>query len=273
MTAWLLLLLHASLVAAVAPTLFGLLNGHPAQPWRDLIRLSRKPTLRPPTASFIVAASPPLSLAAAAAAALLVPSFTLGMATAPTADLIVVAGLLALSRLAPTLAAYETSAAQTAAAAQYAAARLPIEPVLLLAALATLLMSGGTNIEAAALRDIQPGLRLPGLLAGFALLAVMAAEPAPPAIFSGRAQALVTAAAHLRRVAGLSLVLAVGLPFGLAPPGAGLAAWAVGAACWALKLGLLAALATALAPHRILLPAAALLALIAAVILGAQATV
>jgi formate hydrogenlyase subunit 4 len=273
MTPWLLLLLHAALVALAAPTLAGLLRGTPAQPWRDLIRLARKPGIRPAAASFVFAAAPPLSLGAAAAAALLVPSFSLGMATAPAADLVVVAGLLALSRLAPALAAFDASATQTFATTQITAARIAGEPVLLLAALATVLMSGGTNLEAAALRDGLPGLRLPGLLAGFALLAVVAAEPRSPAIFSGRPLALMTAATHLRLVAGLSLVMAVGLPFGLAPPAAGLEAWLVGAACWALKLGVLAALAAVLAPHRVLMPAAALLALIAAVILGAQATV
>jgi formate hydrogenlyase subunit 4 len=285
MTAWVLLLLHAVLMMAAVPALAWLVGAPAVQgaahvwrgpAWtlgRDLIRLGRKPSLQPPTASFIFAAVPSFSLGAAAAAALVVPSFSLGMATAPAADLVAVVGLLALSRLAQVLAAYETSAAQSFAANQVAAARLPTEPVLLLAALAMLLMSGGTNLEVAALRDGWPILRVPGLLAGFALLAAVVVEPALPALYSGRALALVMVAAHVRRVAGLSLVMAVGLPFGLAPAGAGLAAWAVGVACWLLKLGLLAGLAALLAPHRILLPAAALLALIAAIILGGQATV
>lgn len=273
MMAILTLLLHAVLVGLMAPTLGGVLAGDPEKPWHDLIRLARKPSIQPHGASFIFAAMPSLSLGAAATAALLVPSFTLGMATAPAADFVVVAGLLGLSRLAPALATYDTAATQIFAGTQVAAARLPAEPILLLVALCALLMSGGTSLEAAALRDGLPGLRLAGTLAGLALLAVVACEPPVPAVYSGRALALVTLAGHLRRLAGLSLVAAVGFPFGMALAGSSPDAWVVGAACWALKLGVLGALAVVVAPRPILLPAAALLALIAAVILGAQGRV
>jgi formate hydrogenlyase subunit 4 len=273
MMPWLALLLHAALVAVLAPTLDGVLRGHPSGSWRDLVRLSRKPSLQPVGASFIFSIAPSLSLAAAATAALLVPSFTLGMVTSPAADLIVVLALLALSRLALALATFEAGATNAFAGTRIADARVPIVPVLFLVALGTLMMAGNTNIEAAALRDGLPGLRLPALLTALALLAVVAHEPSSPAIVSGRDLALTTVAAQLRRLAGLSLVATTGLPFGIATPGATLDAWVVGAACWVLKLGILGTIVTILGPHRAILPAAALIALVAAIILGAQASV
>ena len=110
------LLLHAALVAVMAPTLDGLLRqvqariGNQApppwqQPWRDLVRLWRKPGLTPVGGWFVFAAAPPVALGAAATAALLVPAFTAAMGTAGAADLIVVAALLTLSRMAPAIAA------------------------------------------------------------------------------------------------------------------------------------------------------------------------
>ena len=274
MIPFLTLLLHAALIAAAAPLLDGFLRQAaarlhraaappPLQSLHDLRRLWRKPPHRPAAASFLTALAPPVALAAAATAALLTPSFSLGMATAPAADLVVIAALLALSRLLPALAAID--AAAPLAAAQIPAARLPAEPVLLLAALALILLAGTTNLDAAALATT---LRVPAALAGLALLAALFPEPPTPAAFTGRDLALVAAAAQLRRVTTLSVAAAVIIPLGLAPPGATPDAWLAAAALWAIKLPALGLLATALAPYRVIYPAAALLALIAAVIIG-----
>ena len=93
------LALHAALVLAAAPLLAGLralvrarLLGRAGpdvlQPCRDLARLLRKHPVLPDTTSWLFTAVPFVCLAVAVTAALLVPSFALGMATAPLADLI-----------------------------------------------------------------------------------------------------------------------------------------------------------------------------------------
>lgn len=268
--AGLTLLLHAVLMAGVAPALPGVLRGVPLAHWRVLVRMARKPAMVPPNASFLFPAAPPLALGAAMAAALLVPSFALGMATAGGADLVVIVGLLAASRIAPALAAHDAGAAMAHGGAGLAAARLSSEPVLLLAILATALLAGTTNLDAMALRDsFHLSNVVAGVLAGLALLAAVV-EPPGPAVYSGRHLALVTAAAQLRRLVGLSVVATVALPFGLAGPGAGPDAWVVGMACWLLKLGVLAGLAGLVRRHRTVLQAAAVLASIAATILATQ---
>lgn len=280
----LLLVLHAALVAVAAPVLDGWMRQAAArwrgeagppwdQSWRDLVRLWRKPAMAPAGASFVFAGAPAVALGAAVVAALLVPGFSLGMATAGAADLVVVAGLLGLSRAVVALAAYDVGSTPVVfAGARVMAARVPAEPVLLLVALAALLLSGGTNVDAvaAAVRDGGPGLRAAAVLVGVALMGLAAHEGGVPPGFGGRQQAMLMAAGQVRRVVLLALVLAVGAPFGMAGVGAGVAAWVVGVACWVLKMGVLGAVLAGLGPHRALLAAAALLALIAAVLLAVQ---
>lgn len=249
------LLLHAALVLAAAPVLAGLLgrararllgrSGPPAlQPWRDLVRLARKQPVLAEDASWLFAAVPGVCVAATLAAALLVPSFALGMATAPLADLLVVAGLLALARCALALAGLDAGtaaggmgASRTTSIAAYA------EPVLLLVFLVLALLAGTTNLDAtaAALREGGQGLRLPLGLAGLAVCVVVLADrPGQDALaleYSGRHLALIQYAAALRLLLWLSLIAAMFLPFGLAPAGAGPLAWIVGLLAWAGKLG------------------------------------
>lgn len=272
--------LHIALVAAMAPFLEGLLRQIQArsanelpppwqQPWRDLVRLWRKPGLVPSGAWFVFAAAPAVAFGAAAAAAVLTPGFSAAVGAAGVADLVVVAGLLGLSRLVPALAAFDAGALVSFEASRAAAARLPAAPVFLLAALAAVLVSGSSALGAGPVRDGAMAL-LPGGLAGLALMAWAAQDGPAPALFSGRDLALITAAAQVRRVAALSLAASVGLPFGMAGAGADVEAWFVGACCWMLKLGVLGGVAATLGRHRMVLPAAALLALIAAVIVGVQ---
>lgn len=281
---WLALLLHAGLGLAAAPALESLMRRAGAswrgeapppvaQPWRDLVRLWRKTASVPTGASFVLAAGPVGAAACAVAAFLLVPSFTLGMAQAAGSDLVVVVGLLAASRAALALAAHDSGwAVQAQAGASAMAARLGAAPVLLVVAMALVLLSGGTNLDAAAaaVRDGGAGAHAVGLLAGAALLGVMAAERDVPFHLPGRLGALDQAAAQLRLVTGLALAAAVALPFGTAPAGSGALAWLAGAACWALKLGVLALLAAALRGWRLVLPAAALLALVAVAVASVQ---
>src|SRR3954463_6982485 len=98
---------HIALMLLAAPLLAGLLGpAAPAQPWRDLRRLFRKPGIWPEDAGPF-AAAPVVSLGATLAACVLVPSFTLGMATAPIGDLVLIAMLFGLSRAAVVLAGFD----------------------------------------------------------------------------------------------------------------------------------------------------------------------
>lgn len=266
------LLLHAALVLAGAPVLAGALRlararlegrrGPPVlQGWRDLVRLSRKRPVLAEDASWLFAAVPGVCAAATAAAALLVPSFALGMATAPLSDLLVVAGLLALARCALALAGLDAGTAlggvgasrTTGPAALAGAALVPVALVLLLT-------TGTTNLDAAAgsLREGAQGAWAP-LGLGLAATAAVAlwetgrpptADPAAqePAMvraaltleYSGRHLALFEYVAALRLLVWLDLIACVFLPWGMAPAGAGPLAWGVGVLAWAVKLGALA---------------------------------
>lgn len=303
---WLALLLHAALFTAAAPVATGLLRwmqgrlagraGPPVtQPWRDLRRLLRKPPVTTQGSSWITAAAPALALAALAAGAALVPSFTLGMATAPAADLVALAGLLAAARAVMALAGLDTGAAVGGIGASRTLTQTVMgEPALLLVVLVFAVLTGFTNVDAAAgaIRDGTAGLRLgllltlpPALLV--ALVQTGQAAPATldaPAMatdalaqaYSGWQLALVEAGSALRLLLWLSLLGVLFLPFGIATSGAGPLSWLVGLLAWGGKtVGLLAALAL-LQAGRTRLPAvtapgllgaAVLLALVAAVLL------
>lgn len=298
--ALLALLLHAALMLAAAPALAGLLGsvrarlagraGPPLlQPWRDLARLLRKHPVVAEQASFVTRGGPSACLAATAAAALLVPSFALGMLSAPAADLFVLLGLLGVARIALALAALDAGtalgglgASRTGLFAVFA------EPALALVVLSVALIAGGTNLDHAAsiLREGQ-GAPVPLVLAAVATaMAALVAAGLPPACdpvddlqLSGRHLALVEFAGQLRLLVWLGLVAALFLPFGLAPEGAGPVAWALGLVAWAAKIALLAGglllVETTTARMRVfrvpeVLGVAILLALLAAVFLFAS---
>lgn len=303
------LLLHAGLVLALAPVLAGGLRtararllgrgGPPVmQGWRDLIRLARKQPVLADNASWLFTATPGVCLAAVLAATLLVPSFALGMATAPLSDLLVIAGLLGLARFALALAALDVGTAFGGiGASRGLLVGALAEPVLLLVFLVLALLAGTTNLDliAETLRGGGQGLRISLGLALLATCAVALAEngriPAGnPAAhleltmvqeamileYSGRHLALIEYAAALRLLLWLSLIAAVFLPFGLAGAGAGPVAWAGGLLAWAVKIGALAAAMTVMeasvAKMRVFrlpefLGAALLLALLASVLL------
>ncbi len=282
---WAALALHAVLMAAAVPVLAGASGWVAArvrgvapppvwQAWRDLVRLWRKSGVRPAGASLVFAGAPSASLAAACVAVVLVPSFGLGMATAPWADLVVVAGLLALSRAALALAAYDAGwAAEAQAGGRAMAARLGVAPVLLLVALELWLVSGGTNLDAAvaAVRDGGPGARLGGALAGAALfLSALGGGDGVLPPFAGRQRAVAVAAGHVRRVVVLSMAGALLLPVGVAAAGAGVLGWGFGLVCWVAKMGVLGGLEAAAGPWRPALAVAALLVLIAVALGGVQ---
>ena len=302
-------LLHVALVVLAAPLLVGGIRwlkarmlgrrgASPLQPWRDLDKLLRKRPVLAENASAVSEVAPYLGFAACLTALALVPSFALGMALAPLADLLLVAGLLALARMALALTGMDVGTAfgGLGAAREMSFASFA-EPALLVAALSFVMLAGSSNLDqiAAALRDGGFGLRISLALAAAAMLAVAVAENARipvdnPATHleltmvheamllesSGRHLALWEAQAALRLTLWLALIVAIFLPFGIAPAGAGPLAWALGLLVWVVKMaGLALALAvfeSAIAKMRVFrvpefLGAALLLALLAAALL------
>jgi formate hydrogenlyase subunit 4 len=265
-------LLHLVLVLAAAPLALGLsrriaarLAGHTGppltQPWRDLRRLLRKQPVFCESASGLFEAAPALAFSASFLAAALVPSFALGMAAAPVADLIVVAGLLMLGRATLALAAMESGTALGGIGASRSMALAAFtEPALLFAVLPLALLVGTTNLDvmASVLREGTIGLRLPLVLALAALLVVAVArlrrwgvaatvplgeaamaEAALAQEFSGRHLALLELGGALRRLAWLNLFADLAVPFGLADATGGPLAWMLGALAWVAKISVL----------------------------------
>jgi len=266
-------LLHLALMLTLAPLLVGVVRwlearltgrqgASPLQPLHDLLKLLRKQPLLAENASVISVAAPYAALAATAAAAALVPGFAHGMLLAPMADLILIAGLLALARFAQALAAMDVGTAfgdlGAARAMSFAAFA---EPAFVLAVLGFAILTGTTNLDAigAVLQEGVVGLRVTLGLALLALLAVALAgsgrlpvdspATAPELAMvqgamlleaSGRHLALWEMQAALRLTVWLALLAALFLPFGTAAAEAGPLAWLLGLLAWSVKLALLA---------------------------------
>jgi formate hydrogenlyase subunit 4 len=246
--------------------LMGRRGPHPLQPWRDLLKLLKKRPVLAENASVISRAAPYVAVGSAMLAAALVPSFSRGMLLAPFADLLLIAGLLALGRFAMALAGMDVGTAfgGLGATREMAFAALA-EPALVLVALIFAILAGTTNLDViiGIFQEGALGLRVSLGFAAVALLAVAVAENARipvdnPATHleltmvheamileaSGRHLALWDFQASLRLTLWLALLAAVFLPFGMAAPGAGPIAWVVGIGVFIAKM---AALAFALA--------------------------
>jgi formate hydrogenlyase subunit 4 len=301
--------LHIALMLAAAPVLTGIVRwiearllgrvgASPLQPWRDLARLARKQPVLAENATLLFEAAPVVQFAAIGVAALLVPSFALGMASAPAADLLLIAGLLALARCTLALAGMDIGTGFGGiGASREMTFGVFAKPALLMVIFTLALLAGTTNLDTVAelLREGNSGPLVSLGLAAVALVAVALAETGripidDPATrleltmvhqatvleYSGRDLALIDGAAMLKLLLWFTLIGTVFVPFGVAPAGAGPLAWLVGLVCWALKMGVLAvALAvieTALARMRVFrvpefLGVALLLGLLAAVFL------
>ena len=257
------LLLHGPLMAGAALVLAALgpwavarsewRAGPPLlQTWHEWRRLLRKRPLRPESASPFFAAAPIASLAILTVVALLVPSFTLGMATAPASDLVLIAGLLAASRVVLVLAALDDGSA-TGSVAAFGTLRAGAlaEPALLLGALILVLLTSTANLNfaLAAVRELsQTSVSLVLLMGGLAAMTLAAEAQADetPGCFSGWQLAAAEAGLALRRVIWLSLLAALLFPGSLAPAGFDAIAWTLAIFVWAAKLLVLGA-ASALA--------------------------
>ncbi len=268
-------LLHAALLLFLAPFLAGFMRslrarlqgrrGPPLlQAWRDLRRLWRKENLLAENASYISDYAPWIIFAASAAAALLVPSFALGMSTAPASDLILIAGLFALARAATALAALDAGTwFGGIGVSRETLLAVFTEPVLLLVFFNLALLAENTNLDhiAATLQTGALGLRVSlGLSLAAALIAALASLGRLPIgnpgthlelamlhesmtlEFSGRSLALIEAAAQLRLLTWFLLLAAIFVPFGIVPA-TSLLDWPLGLLAAIAKLF---ALATAL---------------------------
>jgi formate hydrogenlyase subunit 4 len=260
-----LMLLAAPLMVGVVrlmkARLMGRVGAHPAQPLRDLLKLLRKKPVLAENASWISRAAPYVALGATLAAVAMVPSFVRGMAFAPLGDLVLIAGLLALARVAMALAGLDVGTAfgGLGAAREMSFAALA-EPALLLAIFILAILAGTTALEgiAATFQEAAPGLRVSLLLALLTLLAVAVAENARipvdnPATHleltmvheamileaSGRHLALWEAASALKLMLWLSLLAALFVPYGTAPAGFAPVAWVLGLLAWIAKMAVL----------------------------------
>ena len=188
--------------------------------------------------------APSLGLGATLSAAALVPSFTLGMAFAPLADVLVIVSLLTLARLAAGLAALDSGAAWPGLAVQGAAARAVLaEPALMLTVVVLALIDGSFNLDVIAGQQ-RDGLLLPSAAATVALTAMLAlvfAEASTATdglehMQSGAELAMSRMALWLRRMVWIDLIGALFLPLGMASAGDDVLAWLTGLGSWGVKL-------------------------------------
>jgi formate hydrogenlyase subunit 4 len=248
-------ILHLALMFAAAPTMAGMmdwldarLSGRtgppPLTPWRDLIRLSRKTPILSDNDSAVSQVAPAMALGVTLSAAALVPSFTLGMALSPLADVLVIVSLLTVARVAIALAAFDSGAPLPGLAQQGASALAVLaEPALMLAMVALALMGGTFKLDLI-IGQQHEGVLLPAAASAVtltALLALLLADIGAPGcdsdqMFSGLELAMVRTTAWLRRLIWIDLLGNLFLPVGIALPESGPAAWLVGLAGWAIKL-------------------------------------
>ncbi|MDR3530212.1 MAG: NADH-quinone oxidoreductase subunit H [Rhodopila sp.] len=249
-------ILHIGLMIVAAPTVAGVMewlearltgrSGPPIQlPWRDLLRLSRKTPVTLESVSIVARLAPIAGLGATLSAAALVPSFTLGMALAPLADLLVVISLLTVARVAGDLAALDSGTALPGLAAQNSSALAVLaEPALMLSVFTLALMGGSFNLDLIVGQQ-REGLLLPAAASAVALTALLAllygdgsmTSSALDQMFSGTDLALSRMTGWLRRLIWIDLIGGLFLPIGLGSANAGPADWLIGLACWGIKLG------------------------------------
>ena len=241
--------LHIALIVAAAPTLAGAMawvqarvtghgDGPPIlQPWRDLARLRLKQSVIAESASRVTEFAPTVVVTAVTIAACLVPSLTRGMILSPFGDLVAIAGLLALARIAQALLAMDAGTAITGfAASRTMLLGCGIDVALLLAIFALALTAGSTNLDqiAASQLDANSSLIPAGVAVAIAGLVDAGAIRGDTLALelSGMDLAFVEAAEMMRLLVWFNLLGALSLPFGMAASEDGLSAWLLGLASW-----------------------------------------
>jgi formate hydrogenlyase subunit 4 len=279
--------LQMLLVIALAPGLVGLVRkvkarltrrrGAPViQPYRDILRLMRKEAVVAETASWLFRAAPYLVFAATWVAAALVPTFAAGLEFSWTADLIALVALLGSARFFLALAGMDVGTAfgGIGSSREMMIASMA-EPAMLLMVFSVALVARSTQLSTVVEVMAQGvGLRVSLGMALIALVIVAIAENGRipvdnPAThleltmvheamvleYSGRHLAMIEIAAALKLLLYISLIGCVFVPWGIALPGSGVAAMALGVGAWVVKLAAggaaLAVLETAIAKMRV----------------------
>ena len=230
------------------------------QPYRDLLRLMRKEVVLADNASWLFRVAPYLIFAATWVAAALVPTFAKGLLFSWTADLIAIIALLGSARFFQTLAGLDvgTSFGGIGSSREVTIASLA-EPAMLLTVFTISLVAGSTQLSTIAefMASPEVGLRISLGLALAALTMIALAENSRMPIdnptthleltmiheamvleYSGRHLAMIEFASALKLLLYISLVLAVFLPQGLTPVGAGIEAYLLGGLAFLAKLAL-----------------------------------
>ena len=276
------------LVLALAPLLTGfvrkvkarlLCRRGPAllQPYRDLLRLSRKEVVLAENASWLFRTIPYLVFATTWVAASLVPTFAAGLMFNWSADLIVITALLGSARFFLALAGLDagTSFGGIGSSREMMIATLA-EPATIMIVFTLALLAGSTQLSVVASFMLSPavGLRVSLGLALVALVMVAIAENGRIPIdnpathleltmvheamlleYSGRHLAVIELAASLKLLLYMSLIICIFFPWGQAPPRAGSGAHVIGAVVFVGKLAaggvLLALFETTVAKMRV----------------------
>ena len=296
------------LVLLLAPLLTGLTRkvrarilsrrGPPLlQPYRDLIRLLRKEAVLAENASWLFRVIPYIVFAATWVATALVPTFATGLIFSWSADMIAIIAFLGTARFFMALAGLDvgTSFGGIGSSREGMIASLA-EPAMLMTVFTLALIAGSTQLSTVAgyMASGEVGLRVSLGLALIAIIMVAIAENARipvdnPAThleltmvheamvleYSARHLALIDLASSLKLLLYISLIGCVFAPWGIAPAGAGPAAYAIGIAAYLVKLAvggaLLAIFETSVAKMRVFrvpqfLGAALMLGLLAALL-------
>jgi formate hydrogenlyase subunit 4 len=230
------------------------------QPYRDLLRLTRKEVVLADNASWLFSVAPYLIFAATWVAAALVPTFAKGLLFSWTADLIAITALLGSARFFQTLAGLDvgTSFGGIGSSREVMIASLA-EPAMLLTVFTISLVAGSTQLSTIAefMASPEVGLRISLGLALVALIMIALAENSRMPVdnpsghleltmvheamvleYSGRHLAMIEFASALKLLLYISLILAVFLPQGLTPVGAGIEAYLLGGLAFVVKLAL-----------------------------------
>jgi formate hydrogenlyase subunit 4 len=247
------------------------------QPYRDLLKLLRKEVVLAENASWLFRVAPYLIFATTWVAASLVPTFATGLAFSPAVDLIAIVALLGSARFMLALAGLDvgTSFGGIGSSREMMISSLA-EPAMLMVAFTLSLLAGSTQLSSVATYMQSPavGLRVSLALSLVGLTMVAIAENARIPIdnpsthleltmvheamileYSGRHLAVIEAAASLKLLLYLSLILCLFAPSGIAIAGQGFDAYALALLIYVVKLAvggfLLAVFETAIAKMRV----------------------
>jgi formate hydrogenlyase subunit 4 len=268
------------------------------QPYRDLVRLTRKDVVLAENASWLFRVVPYLVFAATWVAASLVPTFRTGLLFSWSADLIAIIALLGSARFFLALAGLDvgTSFGGIGSSREVMIASLA-EPAMIMIVFTLALVAGSTQLStiAAFMSSSNVGLRVSLALALIALVMVAIAENGRIPIdnpathleltmvheamvleYSGRHLALIELATSLKLILYVSLIACLFAPWGIESSSAAVPALLIGIATYIAKLAvagfLLALFETSIAKMRVFrvpefLGAALMLGLLATLLL------